>query len=335
MWSRGFRAVAAMAIAGLVVAGAASAQAPRQSYSDVFTTDVPGAATGRTYAIDYFDPDSPGGKPHAFSHLKVELAEGARFDTSALPYCQASDAQLIAQGPGACPAETKVGVDETVVDTGFAGPGRFFTVDFNFFNNRDELVLLATVRENGARVVVRGQIGERTLDIENPMVPGTPPDGGAAKSQRGRFEPRATVVDGGQSNYLTTPPTCPASGHWVNRVTYTYRDGVEQTAQSKSPCRRPAGRADERAPRIRAFGIPRRCATRSFRAHVRVTDDSRLRSVRVLLDGRAIATSPHRRVGAGVPAGRLRAGHHTIGAVATDAAGNRAERTYGFRRCGR
>jgi hypothetical protein len=242
----------------------------------------------------------------------------------------------MAAGPSACPPESKVGTDETLVDTGFPGPGRYFTVDFVFFNNKDELILLATVRENGARVVVRGEIGKNTLDIDNPMVPGTPPDGAAAKRQRGQFDPRSTVRDGRQVNYLTTPPTCPKSGFWVNRITYTYRDGIKQTAESKSPCKRPGtARADERAPRIRATGIPRRCATLPFRARFRIVDASHLRSVRVRLDGRRIATSRHKRLRVRIPVRRLRAGRHTISVTAIDAAGNSSKRRFGFRRCGK
>jgi hypothetical protein len=335
---RGRRVLGGTVLAAMAMFGAqasAVSEAPRQTYSETFTTDVPGAATGRTYAIDYLNPDDPDGKAHAFSHLHLELAAGARFDTSALPHCQASDAELIARGPDACPAETRVGSDETIVDTGFDGPGRHMTADFAFFNNRDELILLPTVRENGARVVVRARIGANTLDIENPMIPGTPPDGGAAKSQRGRFEPRSTVRDGRQANYLTTPPTCPASGHWVNRITWTYRDGVEQTAESRSPCRRqePEG-TDDRAPAIGSFGIPSRCAARRFRVHFRVEDDSRLRSAVVRVDGRMVAVSRHKRLSARIAVADLSAGRHTIAVTATDSAGNRGEGTFRFRVCG-
>jgi hypothetical protein len=316
----------ALATFALVAHASAQPEPVRQTYSDVFTTDVPGASTGRTYAIDYLKPGDPDGKPHAFSHLRVELAEGARFDTSAIPQCKASDAELMAAGPSACPPESQVGSDETVVDTGAPGPARYSDADFAFFNNANQLILVATVRGSGARLVIRGQIGERTLDIENPMIPGTPPDGGAAKSQRGRFV--------AQSNYITTPPTCPASGYWVNRVVYTYRDGVEQSAESRSPCRRPAA-ADAAAPVISAHGLPRTCASRRFRAHVRIADASRLRSASVRLDGRAIATSVHKRLSARIPVRDLRAGRHTITVTAIDAAGNRGERSFGFRRCAR
>ena len=326
MRRRGIIGVAVIALAGLVgQAGAQQETQERQTYSERFTTETPGAPTGRVYSIDYFDPaDRAGGKPHAFSHLRVELPEGARFDTSALPHCKASDAELIASGPPACPAETKVGTDETVIDTGSPGAGRYMTVDFSFFNDDRELILVATVRENGVRVVVRGQIGERTLDIENPFIPGTPPEGTAARSQRGRFEPR--------SSYITTPPTCPASGHWVHRITWTYRDGVQQSAESRSPCRRAA---DGDAPAIRWFGVPRACASKPFRAHFRVADASALRSVRIRLDGRPLARSTHRRSSARIPVRELRAGRHTVEVTAVDAAGNSAVRAFGFRRCSR
>jgi hypothetical protein len=39
-------------------------------------------------------------------------------------------------------------------------------------------------------------------------------------------------------NYITTPPACPPSGTWTNRVGFTYFDGVTQTVESGSACRR-------------------------------------------------------------------------------------------------
>ena len=325
----------ALAVVALAAQASAVSEPPRQTYNDRFTTEVPGASAGRAYAIEWVNPADPEGRPHSFSHLHVELADGARFDTSAIPYCEASDAELMAAGASACPPESKVATDETLIDTGFPAPGRYFTSDFVFFNNKDELILLATVREIGARVVLRAQVGENTIDLDVPMLPGTPPDGGAAKRQIGQWDPRSSVRDGRQVNYLTTPPTCPASRFWVNRVTYTYRDGVKQTAESKSPCKQAEPSADERTPRIRAAGIPRRCATRPFRAGFRIADASRLRSVRVRLNRRRIATSRRKRLRVRIPVRRLRAGRHTIRVNATDAAGNSTKRRFSFRRCGK
>ena len=338
MWSRGTAAVAAGALTMVALAAqaAAAAEPPRQTYSDRFTTEFPGASAGRTFPIDYVNPRDPEGKPHAFSHLHLELAEGARFDTSAIPHCDASDAQITAQGPSACPPESKVGDDDTLVDTGFPGPGRYFTSDFVSFNNKDELILLATVRENGARVVLRGRIGRNTLDIEVPMLPGTPPEGGAAKRQRGRFDPRSSVRDGRRANYLTTPPTCPASGFWVNRITYTYRDGVTQTASSTSLCVRRGARRDNRRPSIRMLGVPRRrCTNRAFRVRVRIAERwSGLRRAALYLDGRRIHHTSRRRFSRRIAARSLRRGRHRLTVRAVDRAGNVGRATRRFRRCG-
>jgi hypothetical protein len=321
-------AVAVLVFAAFAAQAPAVSEPPRQTYSERFTTDVPGTSTGRLYAIDFFNPDDSEAKPHSFSHLHVELAEGARFNTSALPQCSASDAELMAAGADACPADSKVATDLTVIDTGFPGPGRYATTDIEFFNNQDELVLVATVRENGARVVLRAQLGENTIDLETPLLPGTPPDGGAAKSQRGVWEAKSS--DAG--NFLTTPPTCPQSGFWVNRITWTYRDGTEQTAESRSPCQR-AAETDDRAPRIRAAGIPRPCAAEPFRVRFRVADESRLRAARVRLSGDRIATSRRKRFRVRIAAGRLRPGRHTLRVRAVDEAGNSAARRVRFRRC--
>ena len=335
--------IAMLALSALLPAAEAGAQsdAPRQTYSDQFTTELPGASAGRVYAIDYFRPEDRNAKPHSFSHLRVELAEGARFDTSALPFCTASDAQLIATGPSACSPETKVGTDVTGLDNGFPGSGRYSTVDFNFFNNRNELILLATVRENGARVVVRAKIGRNTLDIENPMIPGTPPDGGAAKSQRGTFYPRSTRRGGAELNYITTPPSCPASGYWVNRVHYTYRDGVRQTSESRSPCRPSAAdrrrarlRRDVWAPRVRFRRVPtRRCTRRDFTARVRIGERGGLRRAALYLDGKRVRVTRRRAFGRRIRAARMRPGAHRLTVIARDAAGNRGRGTKRFRRC--
>jgi hypothetical protein len=117
MWRRATIWGTAMLVAGAAIGVAlasAQSEAPRQTYSERFTTDEPGAPTGRAYAIDWLNPDNPEGKPPSFSHLRVELAEGARFDTSAIPQCRASDAELMAAGASACPRDSVVAVSYTI-----------------------------------------------------------------------------------------------------------------------------------------------------------------------------------------------------------------------------
>ena len=239
--------IVAIAAVGLALGErAALAQEPRQRVSDTFTTQAPGAPSGRSFAVDFADPANPGGKPPAISRVELLLAEGARFDTNAVPRCSASDPALIARGATACPRETRVGRGNITVDTGFPEPARYLANDVTYFNAPGELVIFVEPRGTGGRLVLRGRVSGRRLTIDVPPLPGAPPDGGANWRERAAFA---------ASRYLTTPPTCPDTGFWINRVTYTYRDGVRQTAESRSPCRRSSTLPSASGPRreTRAF----------------------------------------------------------------------------------
>ncbi len=109
---------------------------------------------------------------------------------------------------------------------------------------------------------------------------------------------------------------------------------------SAPPCPVAAGptppAADSRAPRIAVAGVAaRRCVSRDFRMRVRITEGTALRSARVSLDGRRIATTRRKRFSVVIRARRLRGGRHRIGIAATDAAGNRRHVVRRFRRCAR
>jgi hypothetical protein len=224
---------------GLPVIAAAQSEAPRQKYEERWTSRSTGASFGRTFDVDFFNPSDPKGKPHAIERILVRLHPATRFDTSALPRCEASDAELTARGPEACPPRSKVGTDLLVVDTGFASPARFVTTDSVVFNAERELIFLAEERGTGARVVVRAAVDGNTIDVPLPPLPGAPPDGGAPTRERGTFFERKAQDGGSAGSFLTTPSSCPSSGRWTNRVTYFYRDGVVQTATSTTPCTAP------------------------------------------------------------------------------------------------
>ena len=230
---------AAMLVAGGAIgisAASALSEAPRQTYREHWTTTRPSSSFGRSFTADFVRPGDPDGKPHAIERILVTLHPGTRFDTAAVPRCGASDAELIASGAAACPATSKVGEDTLLADTGLPGPGRFITAESDIFNGNRELIFLAQETQSGARLVVRGRVEGNTLDIAFPFFPGSPPDGAAFKHERATFYERSTRRRGKRVAFLTTPRACPSSGSWVNRVTYTYRDGVKQTAHSRSPC---------------------------------------------------------------------------------------------------
>jgi hypothetical protein len=240
--------LAALAVLLAAVPSVFAQEPLRFDYRDTFTTRTPGAGTGRMFNIDFFNPADREGKPPAFSHVHLELPEGARFDTGAITQCEATDVELMAQGPDACPAESRLGTNVLVADTGFPGDARYITTDFVFLNAKDELIALGKERQSQQWLAFRAKIGERTFDLDFPPLPGTPPDGGADKSERAIFNAASSVVDGKTRNYVTTPPTCPADGTWEITVTYSFRDGVDQTGVSSTPCDRPGEPPDPQGP---------------------------------------------------------------------------------------
>jgi hypothetical protein len=223
-------AAAAAAVAPLSMSADAAAEpTARVEYSDAFTTRTPATPSGRVFHDEFFDAHDASAKPPAVQHVHLQLPKGARFDTSAVPRCTASDAELMAQGPSACDPRSQVGSEVYSFDTGVDGPNRIVVNDIAFLNNRDELIILSRERQSGTRVAVRGKITRDTFDFDLPPLPGTPPDGGADKREDGTYP---------VTGWLTTPPSCPKDGKWTFRVDYTFRNGERVTRTSDSPCTR-------------------------------------------------------------------------------------------------
>jgi DNA-binding beta-propeller fold protein YncE len=80
-------------------------------------------------------------------------------------------------------------------------------------------------------------------------------------------------------------------------------------------------------------GMPRGCASRPFRARVRVTSLLPLRRVRVHLDGKLVGTSKQGRLIVRIRPRALRPGAHKLRVKAADVTGTRDSRTGRFRRC--
>ena len=109
---------------------------------------------------------------------------------------------------------------------------------------------------------------------------------------------------------------------------YAYNDVLE-TAD-------PAGhwadvRAAAFAPHIQMDGIPSRCAGRRVKLGVKVRAETKLRNVRISVDGRLMRSSARTRLGVALRS--LDRGRHKVRVVATDRKGKRAKLIAGFRRC--
>lgn len=228
---------AVLAVAAALAAPSAIAQS-EGSYQTAklrFTTAQPGAPSGLVFRVDYRDPADPEAKPPAVRMVTERLAAGAAFDTSMPEACTAPDPELMLLGTSACPAGSIVGDGLIVLDTGMPQPGRFVSSSVDFLNNDDELIFLNHVAATETpRVVTRAKVRDRTRVSMAPFLPGTPPDGAAVDT----VFARDFVIQGPDGDaYVTTPPTCPRRGYWVNRARFAYADGVEQAVATKNRCR--------------------------------------------------------------------------------------------------
>ena len=306
---------------------AAQGAASRQSAELRFTQQRPGEVTGANLSIDFRNPENPGGKPHAVARMVFRFHEGTRFNTAALPRCEASDLELMAQGAAACPPASLLATGTLLTDTGaIGGLPREVTNKLAQFNGRGESITLAESETNPpTRVVSRARIDGNVVVTEVPPVPGGPPPDPYTAFKH--FE-LTGVPAANRAPYLRTPPACPASGHWTNRLTFTYRDGVSETVESHSPCRALAGK-----PRVRIKGVRREgCAQRGFFARARIRSAEELRRARLSIDGRVVRTTAKRRFAKWVHVKQLDPGRHRVRVVARAAAG-RASRTASFRTC--
>jgi hypothetical protein len=232
----GFAALIATLACGVLAAGASAQSGSRQSAELKFVEREPGTPTALDLKIDYVNPSNPSNKPPAVRRVVEELAEGGQIDTSIPARCTATDAQLMAQGPAACPADSRVGQGTVSIDTGLPGPGRFITADTVFLNNTDQLILISTERGSGARVVTRAVASGRRIVTELAALPGAPPDGGAIDVVDFRLNEVSRVIGGVRRGYITTPGNCPDARAWNNTITFTYADGVSQVTENDSSC---------------------------------------------------------------------------------------------------
>jgi hypothetical protein len=229
----------------LFAVGAAIALAGEASYqSSEYTLDQkrPARPAAEHFQFDYVNPDDPEAKPPVVKKVVTILPKGARYDASVPGSCTASDAELMAQGAAACPEASRIGGGVITVDTGVPGPARIVTADTEFFNNAEdpegEFIYLNTVRGTGARTVVRADVTKRRTITTSPMLPGTPPDGGAIDTVDVVVARVVRRIDGRRRAYITTPAECPRSRTWVARVKFSYDGDESQTVPTDNRCRR-------------------------------------------------------------------------------------------------
>ena len=89
--------------------------------------------------------------------------------------------------------------------------------------------------------MVRADVTRRRTITEAPMLPGTPPDGGAIDTVDVEVLRIARTIDGRRRAYIRTPRKCPEDRTWTAKVRFTYGDDYSQTVPTDNPCRRKGG----------------------------------------------------------------------------------------------
>ena len=200
-----------------------------------FTTTAPSASTGVHVDVQLGNPVGSPHKPSPLTGAVIRLPKGTVINTGARPQCSAPDAEMQVAGTLACPSDSQVGKGSLEGQTGFGAPIDPLVGDDTVFNGKDELIEIVTPPGAPAPAagVDRLTIQGSTLTAHPPTVPGGPPDYKTAIKRITFVIPAYGV---GDKSYVTTPPSCPRSGHWRTFATFYFADGTTNRVTADTPC---------------------------------------------------------------------------------------------------
>lgn len=269
-----------------------------------FASKKPGTKTAMTLHIRYTKPGDPNAKPPPIRRVQIDAPAGTVFHSSAVPACDASDAEVMLLGAGACPSGSRIADGTIRVITGFGAPFDPFDSPTPVFNDGRGWLEVSQIPSTPITIAVtRLAVSGSRISGDIAATPGGPPDNQTAVSTLDLSFPAST-------GYITTPPTCPASGRWVTTGTFRFGDGTTQIVHGDTPCVAASGKTVR--PRIRLSVKPRRASVGrrrqfSFRATTIVNGRRvAVRRATVRFDGRRARTDSEGRVRIGGTLARLR-----------------------------
>jgi hypothetical protein len=238
----------AVVLGVLVLSASAWAEPVRFAHGTIdqqFTTTQPGAPSGLTFKGTYHAAGNEQGDPPYMRKMVFYPPPGARYDTGVPDRCTASDMEIETQGPSACPAGSALGKGTS---SGRVGGGAFSgDLDTFLFNNNNEQIIVGQTPL--LWTVARGRmLPDGSIEFAFPTCfpsadpPGCPVDDVLQLGSTMNAPPYTK----GAGSYLTTPPSCPASGHWETPVRYWWADGSVDTAVTTQPCAAPAAKHSAR-----------------------------------------------------------------------------------------
>ena len=242
---------AATLLAGAVAAAscalpASAAGSSPADFSLTFDSTKPSTPADVGLHIVFKDPQDPDNpyRGQELTSVTIAAPKGTVFDGAAVPACGASNEQLMAQGPAACPAASRVGGGFGSVISGFGPPFDPFYLDVHLFNFGGGVIELFTFEDSDTTAaIVRAHFTDQSTMVLDPTEAsqGLP----IGVSREFSFTYHAVGSAAGQA-FITTPPDCPASGSWTSQLIWTIRSGTTYSASASSPCS-PAGKGAEDA----------------------------------------------------------------------------------------
>jgi hypothetical protein len=202
------------------------------TFGGTYTAQTPKTSSGFDLAATWADPGEPGGKPKEVSKIRLTFPPGTRFDTRALPTCNASAEDIAILAVRACPRKTKLG--EVHTQGVYAGSTAPFNTYATLFNAKRQIIVVVTVDNAKGRLLTdfRDDVQGNTITINLKIGKGI---------SLVRFQAHVPSHVRKQRTkrrvYFTTPPACPAAGLWTTAVTFSYRDGSSDQHTATTPCR--------------------------------------------------------------------------------------------------
>jgi Ca2+-binding RTX toxin-like protein len=221
-------------LSGPLVAVLVSTSLPASSHATEiglqFASQEPATNTAMTLHIRYTKPGDPNAKPSPIRRIQIDAPTGTVFNGAKVPSCHASDAEVMALGPSACPSDSQIADGTIVVITGGGPPFDPFNSPTPVFNDGNGWLEVSQASSTPATIAVTrlGVTGSR-ISGNIATAPGGPPD----------FESAVSTVDlsfPAASGYVTTPQICPAVGEWITTGTFTFADGRTLIVQGDTPC---------------------------------------------------------------------------------------------------
>src|SRR3954454_19047012 len=211
------------ALATLAVVGApAIASDQRAATLEAAITPLPSGSTAVDLHMTWADPGEPNAKPKQVKALRLGFPPGTRIDTAGLQRCTATDAQVRAKGPSACPRASRLGSGKSLATTGLAQ----IHADVVLINARRQIIVVVLVGKS-VFAVYRDTVTRSTVTV-NFALPAV------VSVLDLRIHIPAHTRAG--HRYFTAPPTCAPDGTWPMTATSAYADGTAQTATAAVAC---------------------------------------------------------------------------------------------------